>query len=51
MYDQGGQLPTLKFEKKKLVGMLKFKKYRFVKMPTLNFVSNPYLRLKKKKKY
>ena len=29
--------------------MLKFKKYRFVKMPTLNFVSNLYLRLKKKK--
>ena len=29
--------------------MLKFKKYRFVKMPTLNFVSNPYLPLKKKK--
>ena len=36
-------------KKKKLVGIYKFKKYRFVKMPTLNFVSNPYLPLKKKK--
>ena len=47
VYDQ----PTLKFEKKKkLVGIYKFKKYRFVKMSTLIFVSNPYLRLNIKKK-
>jgi hypothetical protein len=40
-----------KFEKKKkkLVGVYKFKKCRFVKVPTLIFVSNPYVRLKKKK--
>ena len=36
-----GNCPPSNLKKKKLVGMLKFKKYRFVKMPTLNFVSNP----------
>jgi hypothetical protein len=29
--------------------MYKFKKYRYAKVPTLIFVLNPHLRLKKKK--
>jgi hypothetical protein len=43
-----GNCPPSNLKKKKLVGMYKFKKYRSIKMPTLNFVSNPYLPLKKK---
>ena len=50
IHDQGGHVPTLKFKKKiKLVGIYKFKKYRYAKVPTLIFVLNPHLRLRKKK--
>jgi hypothetical protein len=53
VHDQGGHVPTLKFKKKKknpLVGIYKFKKYGFVKVPTLIFVLNPHFRFRKKKK-
>jgi hypothetical protein len=52
VHDQGGHVPTLKFKKKKkknLVGIYKFKKYSYAKVPTLIFVLNPHLRFRKKK--
>ena len=55
IHDQGGHVPTLKLKKKKkkkkkkIVCIYKFKKYRYAKVPTLIFVLNPHLRLRKKK--
>ena len=40
----------LKKNKKNLVGIYKFKKYGFVKVPILIFVLNPHFRFKKKNK-
>jgi hypothetical protein len=43
-------VPTLKFKKKKkLIGIYKFKKYGFAKVPTLIFVLNPHFHFRKKK--
>ena len=36
-------------KKKNLVGIYKFKKYRYAKVPTLIFVLNPHLSFRKKK--
>jgi hypothetical protein len=44
-----GTCPPSNLKKKKLVGINKFKKYGFAKVPTLIFVLNPHFRLKKKK--
>ena len=50
VHDQGGHVPTLKFKKKKnLVGIYKFKKYSYAKVPILIFVLNPNLWFRKKK--
>ena len=40
---------NLKKKKKKLLGIYKFKKYRYAKVSTLIFVLNPHLRFRKKK--
>ena len=37
------------FKIKNLVGIYKFKKYRYAKVSTLIFVLNPHLHLRKKK--
>jgi hypothetical protein len=44
------QCPPSNLKKKNLVGIYKFKKYRYAKVPTLIFVLNPHLRFRKKKK-
>ena len=46
--DQGGH-PQIK-KKKKIVGIYKFKKYEFAKVPILIFVLNSHFRFRKKKK-
>ena len=40
---------NLKKKKKKLVGIYKFKKYGFAKVPTLIFILNPHFRFRKNK--
>ena len=53
VHDQGGHMPTLKLNKKKkkkiLVGIYKFKKYKYAKVHTLIFVLNPHLCFRRKK--
>ena len=50
MCDQDGHVPTLKLKKnnKNKIGIYKFKKYEFTKVPTLIFVLNPHFRFRKK---
>jgi hypothetical protein len=44
-----GTCPPSNLKKKNLVGIYKFKKYRYAKVPTLIFVLTPHLRFRKKK--